>query len=128
MSEKSNINGFFKWFKKGAKMKRWLLLILFGIAATCYAVAEIIMMKELSLLGLAKIILSFVIGFLSVIIGIVFIQKRTLELLVKDSDKREDDNVKSLIFNKKVYNEGPNIVVIGGGSGLDTVLKGLKKL
>ena len=127
MSEKSNINGFFKWFKKGAKMKRWLLLILFGIAATCYAVAEIIMMKELSLLGLAKIILSFVIGFLSVIIGIVFIQKRTLELLVKDSDKREDDNVKSLIFNKKVYNQGPKVVVIGGGSGLNTVLRGLKK-
>ena len=29
-------------------------------------------------------------------------------------------------WNKKVYDEGPNIVVIGGGSGLDSVLKGLK--
>ena len=36
-------------------------------------------------------------------------------------------NVKSLIFNKKVYHQGPNIVVIGGGTGLNTVLAGLKK-
>ncbi|MFR3782813.1 MAG: 2-phospho-L-lactate transferase CofD family protein [Clostridia bacterium] len=35
-------------------------------------------------------------------------------------------NVKSLIFNKKVYDKGPNIVVIGGGTGLNTVLSGLK--
>ena len=35
-------------------------------------------------------------------------------------------NIKSLIFNKKVYDEGPKIVAIGGGSGLNTVLEGLK--
>ena len=55
--------------------------------------------------------------------------KRTLELFVQETDARDeakDGNVKSLIFNKKVYNEGPNIVVIGGGAGLDSVLKGLK--
>jgi len=39
----------------------------------------------------------------------------------------KERNVKSLIFNKKIYNDGPNVVVIGGGSGLNTVLKGLKK-
>ena len=32
----------------------------------------------------------------------------------------------TLIFNKKVYNQGPKVVVIGGGSGLNTVLRGLK--
>ena len=56
-------------------------------------------------------------------------QRRTLELLVQETDTRSEaktGNVKSLIFNKKVYDEGPNIVVIGGGSGLDSVLKGLK--
>ncbi len=42
------------------------------------------------------------------------------------SDDKKDVNVNSLIFNKTVYKEGPKIVVIGGGSGLNTVLKGLK--
>ena len=44
--------------------------------------------------------------------------------MVKETDKR--DNVKSLIYNKKVYNQGPKIVVIGGGNGLNAVLRGLK--
>ncbi|HOZ55257.1 MAG TPA: uridine diphosphate-N-acetylglucosamine-binding protein YvcK [Clostridia bacterium] len=127
MSSKNKMNGFLKWFRKGAKLKRWMLLILIGVASTCYAVAEIITMPALSIIGVLKVIASFVFGFLAIVVGIVFIQKRTLELLVKDSDQREDDHVKSLIFNKKVYNQGPKIVVIGGGSGLNTVLKGLKK-
>ena len=42
-------------------------------------------------------------------------------------ENRKNVNVKSLIFNKTVYNQGPNIVVIGGGTGLNTVLSGLKK-
>ncbi len=41
--------------------------------------------------------------------------------------KRAKVNIKSLIFNKKVYDEGPKIVVIGGGEGLNTVVDGLKK-
>jgi uncharacterized cofD-like protein len=55
-----------------------------------------------------------------------------LELFVEASDsrleqgKRNNVNMNSLIFNKKIYDKGPNIVVIGGGSGLNTVLKGLK--
>ena len=42
-------------------------------------------------------------------------------------ENKKNVNVKSLIFNKKVYDQGPNIVVIGGGTGLNTVLSGLKK-
>lgn len=66
-----------------------------------------------------------------VIVGIIYSQKRVLELLVEDTDDRlsknkKDINVNSLIFNKTVYKEGPKIVVIGGGSGLNTVLRGLK--
>ena len=36
-------------------------------------------------------------------------------------------NLNSLIFNRKVYSQGPKIVVIGGGTGLNSVLRGLKK-
>ena len=41
-------------------------------------------------------------------------------------ENKDNVNLKSLIFNKTVYDKGPNIVVIGGGTGLDTVLMGLK--
>lgn len=124
------MKGFLEWFKSGAKMKRWMLLIVVGILLTCYGLSNIFVMKELDFVQVGLIILSFVIGFISVVVGIVWIQKRTLEILVEASDKRMENksnvNIKSLIFNKKIYSEGPNIVVIGGGSGLNTVLTGLK--
>ena len=123
------MKGFFKWFKKEAKMKRWMLLIIIGIILACYGMVILLTGKQLGFIDLAKIVLSFVIGFTFVIIGNVFMQRRTLELLVQETDSRDEaktGNVKSLIFNRKVYDEGPNIVVIGGGSGLDSVLKGLK--
>ena len=123
------MKGFLKWFKKEAKMKRWMLIIIIGIILACYGMVKLLIGKELGFIDITKIIVSFVIGFTLVIIGNIFMQKRTLELLVQETDTRDEaktGNVKSLIFNKKVYDEGPNIVVIGGGSGLDSVLKGLK--
>ena len=109
-------------------MKRWILLLLVGIILAGYGIATILVSKELAFADVAKIILIFVLGFTCVILALVFMQKRTLELLVEASDSRLQNkkDVNSLIFNKKVYNEGPKVVVIGGGTGLNTVLKGLK--
>ena len=123
------MKGIFKWFKNSAKMKRWILMIIIGVALACYGMMYLLTGKELQFIDLLKIIVSFVIGFTLIIIGNVYMHRRTLELLVQETDTRKEakvGNVKSLIFNKKVYDEGPNIVVIGGGSGLDSVLKGLK--
>ena len=125
------MKGFFSWFKGSTKMKRWMLLVLVGIILVGYGVASILIAKEISFFEIAKIILLFVLGFTLTILGIIFAQKRTLELLIEASDLRlekgsKNVNVNSLIFNKKVYNKGPNIVVIGGGNGLNTVLRGLK--
>ena len=123
------MKGFLRWFKSGAKMKRWVVIILIGVTLCCYGMMKILTGKKLEFMELAKIIAVFVIGFVLLIVGIISIQKRTLELLVAESDKRnskKDTDVKSLIFNKKVYNQGPKIVAIGGGTGLNSVLKGLK--
>lgn len=126
------MKGFFKWFKNEARMKRWIAIILIGIILACIGISKIIVAKTISFAGVGKVIALFVVGFTLVIIGLVYSQKRILEILIEDTDYRMDNgskerNVKSLIFNKKIYHEGPNIVVIGGGSGLNTVLKGLKK-
>ena len=126
------MNGFLSWFKSGAKIKRWILLILIGIALTCYAFMQVLVNKELQIEELIKIIALFVAGFVCVIIGIVYIQKRTLELFVEvnkpDALKRKNSkvNINSLIFDKKIYEQGPKVVVIGGGDGINSVIKGLK--
>lgn len=125
------VKGFFKWFQNSSKMKRWMFVIIIGILLACYGIAEILVLKEMSFKEVGKIIAVFIVGFLSIIIGLVGLNKRTLEVLVESTDDRMENrknvNVKSLIFNKTVYNQGPNIVVIGGGTGLNTVLSGIKK-
>lgn len=125
------MKGFFKWFKPGAKMKRWLFLVLVGVVLACYGISTLLVEKELDFEKLIKIIASFVTGFTCIVLGMVYMQKRTLELFVQETDMRKtsknlDAGVNALIFDKKIYNEGPKIVVIGGGSGLNSVLKGLK--
>ena len=120
------MNGFFKWFKSNTKMKRWIFLILLGIILLLFSISNILVVKELDFNQVGKIVITFILGFVAIVIGIVCIQKRTLELLIENTDSRKNVDVKSLIFNKKVYNQGPRIVVIGGGTGLNSVLRGLK--
>lgn len=120
------------WFKDSSKMKRWIMLILVGVIFTSYGMASLIVSKEaISFAQALKIIIYFVFGFTCVVMGLIFINKRTMELFIEATDDRIDTekkvNVNTLIFNKKIYNKGPKIVVIGGGSGLNTTLEGLKK-
>ena len=119
--------GFFKWFTSKAKMKRWMLLILVGVVLVGYGISNLLYFNTLGITEILKIVVSFVLGFTAIVIGFVYMQKRTLELLIEESDTRKKtQNINKLIFNKKIYNQGPKIVVIGGESGLNTVLRGLK--
>ena len=124
------MNGFMHWFKSSTKMKRWIFLILIGIILCCYGIAEILVMREISFQEVGKVIAIFVVGFVAIVVGLVYINKRTLEVLIESTDERMENrknvNINSLIFNKTIYDKGPNIVVIGGGTGLNTVLAGLK--
>ena len=127
------MNSFFEWFKASTKVKRWILLILVGVLLTCYAFTKIMVSEEITFFELGKTIIIFVLGFMAIVISVVFIQKRSLEIIIEannsttEKGKQAQSNIKSLIFNKKVYEEGPKIVVIGGGTGLNTVLEGFKK-
>ena len=126
------MKSFLEWFKGSTKVKRWMLLIVLGIGLTCYGFTKVLVNNEMDFAELIRIIGLFVIGFVFVVLGLIFIQKRNLELLIEannnsDNSDKAKVNIKSLIFNKKVYEEGPKIVVIGGGEGLNTVIEGLKK-
>ena len=90
------MKGFFRWFKANTKIKRWILLIIIGIILCCYGMAEVLTSRQLEFTDLAKIGVIFVIGFICIIYSIIAIQKRTLEILVEDTDKRmknEESNV-----------------------------------
>ena len=126
------MKGLHEWLKNSSKMKRWILLILIGVVFVSYGIASIIISNNaITLKHAAKIIIFFTLGFTSVILGLIYLNKRTMELFVEATDDRisgrKKVNINSLIFNKNIYEQGPNIVVIGGGSGLNTILDGLKR-
>ena len=85
------MNGFMQWFKSSNKMKRWIFLILVGILLACYGLAEILVMKEISFQEVGKVVVIFVLGFISIVLGLIFLNKRTLEVLIESTDERMDN-------------------------------------
>ena len=121
------MKGLMKWISNTKGVKRWMLLSLVGVILITYGIANIIVKKAITNTDLINISICFVLGVLALVISSIQRQKRMLEILVEESDTRyEKNNLNSLIFNKKVYHQGPKVVVIGGGSGLNTVVRGLK--
>jgi len=94
--------------------------MLIGMILACYGFAQILVLERLEINDIIKIIFIFVSGITAFIIGIVFMQKRTLELAVL-----QDGKLPSSVSDNK--DRGPNIVVIGGGIGLSKVITGLKE-
>lgn len=77
------MKSFFEWFKASTRVKRWILLILIGAVLTCYGIAKILVSEEITFFELGKIIAIFVIGFVLIVISVVFIQKRSLEIIIE---------------------------------------------
>ena len=125
------MKGMAHWLKSSSKMKRWIFLILVGIVLTCYGIAKILVQKEMEFIDAGKVVVIFVIGFTCIVLGLIFLNKRNMELFIEATDDRMKNkkyvNVKSLIFDKTIYDKGPKIVAIGGGAGLNTVLAGMKR-
>lgn len=118
---------FFSWFKNSTKIKRWMFVILIGIVLTCFGFSKILTSEKLELKDLIIIISTFVVGFICFVLGIIYIQRRNLELLIEANkvDANNNKELKKLVSNS-IYEKGPNIVVIGGGNGINNILKGLK--
>ena len=69
------MKGFLQWFKSSSKMKRWMFLILIGIILACYGIAKILVMREISFQEVGGVIAVFVLGFIAIVLGLVFINK-----------------------------------------------------
>lgn len=107
---------FLKGLNDKTKVIRWLILVVIGMVLACYGFAEILVLERLEFSDIIKIIAIFVIGITSFILGLVYMKRRILEKAVSPNQKQDNE----------LNDKGPNIVVIGGGSGLTRVLEGLK--
>ena len=98
------MKNFLNWFKNSTRIKRWMFLILIGIVLTCFGFSKILSTEELGLIDLLQIIITFVVGFTCFVLGIIYIQRRNLELLIEANKlDSEDIEKKDNIFPEMDY-------------------------
>ncbi len=111
----------FKWLYPGMWVKRWILLGVFGIIMISMGFVMVILEQNPKNKTFAGIII--IVGILSVITGIKRIIKSFVTILLP---QREGELVDK-IYQQRILERGPKIVVMGGGTGLSTLLHGLKE-
>ena len=117
------------WLRPGIGIKRWISQMLFGIFIFIYGTVEFInrgfFESKYSLLFLLIIVIGTAITYS----GFKGYTKKMISLgsLDVDSLSFNKKSLGELIYEKKVLVKGPKIVVIGGGTGLSTLLSGLKR-
>ncbi|MCL2354715.1 MAG: YvcK family protein [Oscillospiraceae bacterium] len=62
------------------------------------------------------------------VLGLIRIQRRSLEIVIEANSSTSDEkiNIQTLVSKRNIYQKGPKIVIIGGGTGLSNMLTGLK--
>ena len=125
------------WLVPGLRVKRWFALIVMGSVLAAIGVTFVFKLAPLYyMVQAAKEIVEFVsAGFVgSFLIGVgavLFIlawKKTNASLMEADSESRRKNSIGEVIYRKMKLDHGPKIVAIGGGTGLSTLLRGIKKI
>ncbi len=133
------VNQWFKWLAPGLLVKRWMLISAGGVLLAVIGLAiwikltpvfRVIQFIENLLEWITTIIPSYISGPIALIIGILLIlwgQTRTFGAITEVLRPEGDQELIDAILNHRRLYRGPKIVAIGGGTGLSTLLRGIKE-
>jgi uncharacterized cofD-like protein len=129
---------FIKWFYFGMHIKRWLLLLMFGVVIMGlgfgYFLREVYVSYTFPS-WVYYLTLQFVPRwlrgalFVTASLGLIgfSVWKLNLSLLSAFIRPERNESIVDIIYNHRYLRRGPKIVAIGGGTGLSTLLRGLKE-
>jgi len=132
------VNSWFKWLAPGLLIKRWLLISASGVLLTSLGLAiwakltpifYFIDVTQRVLERIANIIPSYVSGPIAISCGLVLIfwgQTRTVSSITEVLKPNGNQELVDVLMDHRRLNRGPKMVVVGGGTGLSTLLRGLK--
>jgi len=138
---RERIGSAWKWLYPGMGVKRWLVLLGFGLLLLSLGVSffYVQLYRTLEFTGAAlpiayDVTLQFLPrwlrGLILAVLGIacvalaVFRLSRSLVSVFYDSGR---ESVVDVVYRRRMRQRGPKIVAIGGGTGLSTLLRGLKE-
>lgn len=126
-----------KWLYPGMRVKRFLLIVLLGIILMAVGLIFLIdltrflwIKNQIKNIFIYYQIAPHISGFLLVILGSSFVVLGISNMnrsILKRIAPLQVDQVSEIIYLQKKLEKGPKIVVIGGGTGLHTLLRGLKQ-
>jgi len=131
-----------RWLAPGIGIKRWLLVVFAGLLLVALAFAHFLrqVTRDLEPDGLAGSLIDLLtlqflpfalrgliagtVGAGLVLVGAYRVVRALMDPLQKGG---ADQPLVELIYQKRFLARGPRIVAIGGGTGLSTLLRGLKE-
>ncbi|TRV47924.1 MAG: YvcK family protein [Microcystis panniformis Mp_MB_F_20051200_S9] len=133
------VNRWFKWLSPGLFVKRWLLISLTGVFLTSFGLAIWVKLTPVNrflefvsqaLETTARLVPNSVSGPLAVLLGVFLLfwgQSRTVETITEALQPDASEELVDRLRTHRRLHRGPKIVAIGGGTGLSTLLRGLKQ-
>lgn len=124
------------WLVPGLRIKRWFALIILGSVLAAIGITLLFRLEPIYfIVSTAKKIFHVVpaefAGLVFISFGAyIFIQawKKTNFSMLDLNGSRNQSTMGETLYRKMKLNHGPKIVAIGGGTGLSTMLKGIKKI
>jgi uncharacterized cofD-like protein len=116
------------WFRPGIRVKRWLLLAALGIACISFGLS--FMVREIYMSLIERLLSFFLIlsGCIFIFVSVKYVVKTFFNAISYSGFKisLDSERLSGLLYEKRILIKGPKIVAIGGGTGLSTMLRGLK--
>ncbi len=116
------------WFRPGIMIKRWIFLGILGIASISFGLSFIF--RDIYHSMIEVILSGFLVisGCVFIILSVKYVVKTFFHLISNSGFKisLDSDRLSSMLIEKRILIKGPKIVAIGGGTGLSTMLRGLK--
>lgn len=113
----------------GFGIRRWSILLVAGLSLICIAIVLMLEYYGYGVLFVIFMILLASIGVLTVVGSL----RALINSILKDINHRNIsstlnvEGLSNLLHEKRILVKGPKIVAIGGGTGLSTMLRGLKQ-
>jgi len=121
-----------KWLYPGMGVKRWALLIGFSALLLVVGLIGLIGRERLKALYdffsvsdiriYLAIALLISIGLLGIGLGV----NQIIRSIIREISPEAEGRTSELIYDKRVLGRGPRVCALGGGTGLSTLLRGLK--
>ncbi len=120
----------------GVRLKRWVLMIFIGAACLATGAAIFLELTPIhfvmeAISKLAEHTPSHITGLAFLFFGMVFFYfgwRKANSTILDAFLPREKGQVLETLYRKRMLDKGPKIVVVGGGTGLSTILRGLKTI